>query len=115
MPLPQQLLLLGGAIVILIVVVHAVHKRHILIDDSLFWIALAVVLVLLGAFPQIVFFFANLFGFQSAANLVFAAITALLLIKEFRNTAKISILKDRVNQLAQEMALRLEDQESEKD
>ena len=109
MPLSQQLLLLGGAMAILIVVVNSVHKKHILIDDSFFWIALALLLVLLGAFPQIVYFFAKLFGFQSPANLVFAAVTALLLVKEFRTTAKLSILKDRVNQLAQEVALRTED------
>ena len=109
MPFSQQLLLIGGAVVILLVVIHSVHKRHILIDDSLFWIAFAVVLVVLGAFPQIVFFFARLFGFQSPANLVFAAITAVLIVKEFRTTAKLSILRDKVNQLAQEVALRTDD------
>ena len=109
MPFSQQLLLIGGAVVILLVVIHSVHKRRILIDDSLFWIAFAVVLVVLGAFPQIVFFFARLFGFQSPANLVFAAITAVLIVKEFHTTAKLSILRDKVNQLAQEVALRTDD------
>lgn len=113
MPFSQQLLLIGGAVVILLVVVNAVHKRRILIDDSLFWIAFSVVLVLLGAFPQIVFFFSRLFGFQSPANLVFAAMIAVLIVKEFRNTAKISILKDKVNQLAQEVALRDEEGQGE--
>lgn len=106
MPIFQQILLLAGALLILGIVIHSVHKKRILIDDSLFWIALALFLVILGAFPQIVYFFAQVFGFQSPANLVFAAITALLLIKEFRTSAKLSLLKDRVNQLAQEIALR---------
>ncbi|WP_298578410.1 DUF2304 domain-containing protein [uncultured Olegusella sp.] len=105
MVIPQKLLLLIGAVIIFSVVIHAVHKKRILIDDSLFWVALAIILVLLSIFPHIVYFFAHLFNFQSPSNLVFATIIALLLIKEFRNTAKISILKDRVNQLTQELAL----------
>lgn len=109
MPVFQQFLLLTGAIFILSIVIHSVHKKKILIDDSLFWIALALFLVILGVFPQIVYFFAGLFGFQSPANLVFAAVTALLLTKEFRTSAKVSILKDRVNQLAQEIALQNSD------
>jgi hypothetical protein len=106
MPLPQQLLLVFGAIAILGIVIYAVRKKRILIEDSLFWVAFAVLLVILGVFPQIAFFFAGLFGFQSAANFVFTAIMAVLLIKEFRNTAKISLLKDRVIQLSQEIGLR---------
>lgn len=106
MPLPQQILLVFGAVAILGIVVYAVRKRRILIEDSLFWLAFAVLLVILGVFPQIAFFFARIFGFQSAANFVFTAIMAVLLIKEFRNTSKISLLKDRVVQLSQEVGLR---------
>jgi hypothetical protein len=105
MPISQRLLLILGAIAILTIIVRSVRAKRILIEDSLFWIMFSLLLVILGLFPQIAFFFASFFGFQSPANLVFLVVVGILLIKEFRNTAKISLLKEKVNQLAQEIAL----------
>jgi len=102
----QRVLLLCGAIFILFLIVHAVRKRMILIEDSLFWLCFSGLLVLLGIFPQVVFFFSHLLHFESPANMVFATAIAILLIKEFRSSSKISLLKDRVNHLAGEVALR---------
>ena len=107
----QRILLLGGAVLILILIVQAVRSRKILIEDSLFWLCFAFLLVVLGAFPQIVFFFSRLFHFESPANLVFATAIGILLIKEFRSSSKISLLKDRVNQLSGELALREKEME----
>jgi len=88
MSLSQRILLLAGAVAILLVIVQSVRKKRILIEDSLFWLAFSAFLVLVGIFPQIVYVFSRTFHFQSPANLVFAAVIAILIVREFRNTAK---------------------------
>lgn len=105
MSLSQRIILFVGAVLILLLICAAVKKRRIQIDDSLFWVFFAALLVVIGAFPQIAYFFSSLLGFISPSNFVFAAVIAVLLVREFRNSSKISVLRYRLDQLAQEIAL----------
>ncbi|MDJ1122156.1 DUF2304 domain-containing protein [Olsenella sp. YH-ols2217] len=105
MSLPQRIVLFLGAVFILALICSAVKKRRIQIEDSLFWVFFAALLVVIGAFPQIAYFFSHLLGFISPSNFVFAAVIAVLLVREFRNSSKISVLRYRLDQLAEEVAL----------
>lgn len=100
-----RILLIIGAAVTFLIVVGRVRKEMIQIEDSVFWIVLAAVLVLCAVFPGIPTFFSNLLGFMSASNFVFLAVIAILLVKEFSNSAEISKLKHKVDLLAQSIAL----------
>lgn len=103
-----RVLLIVGAAITFLIVIGRVRKEMIQIEDSVFWIILAAVLVLCAIFPGIPTFFSNLFGFMSASNFVFLAVIAILLVKEFSNSAEISKLKHKVDLLAQSIALREE-------
>ena len=110
-----RILLIVGAAATLLLICSAVKRQKIQIEDSLFWICFSGLLVVLAVFPQIAFWLSGLLGFQSPANFVYVTIIALMLVREFRNSSKISTLKYRVDQLAQEVALDENDRGAAKD
>ncbi len=105
MSITLRALCIIGAAVVFIGIARRIKSSKIRIDDSIFWILLSGLLVLIAIFPGIAHFFSNLFGFQSTSNFIFLVVIAVLVIKEFSNTMQISMLKHRVNELAQEEAL----------
>lgn len=105
LPLSLRVLLVIGALLALAVVGKQVKKDKIMVEDAVFWVVVAAVLVLLAIFPGIAITLAYHLGFMSASNFVYLAIIVLLLWKVFTNSAEISRLKAKINELAQEMAL----------
>lgn len=94
-----------GAVAALFVVGKQVKKQKILVEDAVFWVVLAVVFVVIAIFPDIAINLAHALGFMSASNFVYLVIISLLLWKAFTNSAEISRLRTKVNELAQEIAL----------
>lgn len=109
-----RIALLLGSICMVYVVASRVKRSKIQIEDSVFWVILAVVILLNAIFPQIAYFFSGLLGIASPSNFVFLLISAILLLKEFSNSTQISVLKHKVNQLAQEIALANKEQQDKK-
>lgn len=105
MPILLRTFLIIGAVIAFIFVANRVHKSKILMGDAIFWVLLALLLVILAVFPGIAFFFSGLLGFISPSNFVFLLVMVLLMAKAFANSSEISMLKYRVNELAQENAL----------
>lgn len=105
MPILLRAFLIIGAVIAFIFVANRVHKSKILMGDAIFWVLLALLLVILAVFPGIAFFFSGLLGFISPSNFVFLLVMVLLMAKVFANSSEISMLKCRVNELAQENAL----------
>ncbi|MDO4182759.1 MAG: DUF2304 domain-containing protein [Coriobacteriia bacterium] len=106
MSLPLQILLILGAVVALAVVVQRIRKRKILMEDAIFWVVFALVFVVIAVFPQVAYVTSELFGFVSPSNFIFLIIIVLLLWKVLQNSCEISLLKHRINELAQEIALK---------
>ena len=105
MTIELRILLIFGALLTLYFVLTRIRKAAIRTSDAVFWFVFAGCLVILAVFPQIIFFFSNLLGVQSPANLVFLVIVAILLVKEFTSTVEIAKLKDKVSVLTQLIAL----------
>ena len=106
MPIPQRLLLVIGAIFVFIFVTRNIKRSKILMTDAIFWVVLSAVLVIVAAFPEAVIWISGLLGFLSPSNFVFLAVVALLLVKEFSSSAQISVLSHKLEELAQQIALR---------
>lgn len=111
MSLTLRILCVAGAALTFVGITQQVKKSKIKIEDSLFWVLLSGLLLLIAVFPQVAHFFSHLFGFQATSNFIFLAVIAILLVKEFGNTMQLSQLKHRVNELAQEVALAKKDNE----
>lgn len=105
LPIYLRAILIAGALISLGLVWHQVKKNKILLEDAVFWVVSAVILVVIAVLPDIVISLAYRLGFMSASNFVYLVIIALLLWEVFTNSSEISRLKARVNELAQEVAL----------
>lgn len=106
MSLALRLFLIAGAVIVFGVVLRKIRKSEMQASDSIFWIILAAVFVVVGIFPQIAFALSGVFGFESTSNFVFLITIALLFIKLFLLSAEAAKLRQKVVTLTQEIALR---------
>ncbi len=100
-----RMVILAASVLTLIYVFNKIRKSQIQLQDSLFWIFLSVLFVVMGAFPQVVYFLTRLIGFQAPVNLIFLVMIFILLIKVFLSSIKISQLENKLDTLVQEMAI----------
>ena len=106
MSISLRILLIAGAVIALLFIAKRIKSRKILMEDAIFWVVLSFVFIIVAIFPEIAFVCSDLLGFVSPSNFIFLVVIALLLVKTFISTSEISLLKYRVNELAQEIALR---------
>ncbi|MBQ9750829.1 MAG: DUF2304 domain-containing protein [Clostridia bacterium] len=85
-------------------VAHLIRKAQLKIDDSIYWIIFAVLLVI-SIFPGIAVWASKLLGIKSPANFVFLAMIFLVLIKLFQVSIDLPIQRHRLNHLVQKLAL----------
>ena len=100
-----RLILLAGSLLIFGTVLRYIRKRRILMVNSTGWVCIAAALLLIALFPGVIMRFASWLGFQSAANFVFLVVTGLLTVKTFRDSARMSIMQHKIEELTQEIAL----------
>lgn len=87
-------------------ILRKIRKSQIKMQDSIWWIALSVILLVMAIFPQIVYWFTNSMNIQSPANGVFLVIIFALMMKVFSLSLKISQLEEKISTLAQEVGIR---------
>jgi len=100
-----RILLVLASIIMIAAVVLKIRKSKFQIHDGIFWFLLSLLFLVLSIFPQIVVWISSLIGIESPANLVFLSILALLLIKSFLSSLKISLLEYKLVELAQRVAI----------
>ena len=105
MSIEIRILLLVGAVLTLLYFVHYIRKGRMQIDYAIYWILFSAALVVLGVFPGIATWAADLLEFQSPATVVYLVILFALILKLFTNTLKISKLNQQMSELAQHIAL----------
>ena len=86
-------------------VVRKIRKSQMQIEDTVFWLGFVFVIFMLGAFPAMGIFFADLVGVDSPVNFIFLCIIFVLLIKCFFQSIQISKLDSQVKALSQRVAL----------
>ncbi len=82
------ILLIAGAIFALTYVVVKIRHHQLATADAVFWFLFALTLIIVSIFPQIVFFFSNLLGFESPANLVFLCLLIVVIYASCRHRWK---------------------------
>jgi len=75
------------------------------IDDSIYWIFFATLILVVSIFPQIAIWASELLDIQSPANFVFLFISFMIVIKLFQVSIDCSVQKHRLNHLVQKLAL----------
>ena len=99
-------ILLAASIFTCIYMVRKIRRSQVQVMDMLFWVGISAVLILMGAFPSIAIAFSRLLQFDSPANFVFLVIIFLIMFRCFLMSVKISRMEDRLQTLAEEMAIR---------
>ena len=88
------------------IIVRKIRKSKIRIEDGLFWVVFAIILIVFAVFPGVIYFISVLVGAKSPANIVYLIIIVMLLVKLFFMSIQMSLLENKVVNLAQEMALK---------
>ena len=105
MSMTLRVLLIIFAAFVFNFVLRKLKKSQMQVLDSLFWLMFSLSFVLLGVFPEIALFISSELGFMSASNFVFLYVIAVLVMRDFSNSLRISKQEDRINGLAQSIAL----------
>ena len=104
-----RVILIVGAILLCAFMVKRIRQSKVKIEYAVFWLAFSAVLIVMGAFPKLVYFVSDMIGFQSPVNLVFLMIIFVLIVKIFFMTIQISQLENKIDNLTQRIAINRKD------
>ena len=96
---------LVGAIVTLGFMFELLRRRRLREKYAALWISLAGVVIVVGAFPRLLYWIADLVGIATPLNLVFFLFLLVLLVVCVQLAAEISSLEHETQTLAEESAL----------
>ena len=101
MSIDLRILLIVSSVLMLLAVVMKIRKSKFQIRDGVFWFLLSALFLFMSIFPQLVMDLSGLIGVESPANLVFLGIIAIVLVKNFLLSAKVSQLEYNLMKLTQ--------------
>lgn len=96
-------------------VARKIRKAQMQIADSIFWILLPAILILLSVVPNLASKASELIGVGSTVNFVFLFMIFILLMKSFSLSIKLSQVENKLNSLIQEYALNENDKKNNRD
>ncbi|MCD2492149.1 DUF2304 domain-containing protein [Lacrimispora sp. NSJ-141] len=107
-----RMILILMSLLVLLLMMRKIRQAKAQIEDSMFWVFFAVLLVIFSVFPTAADWLSGLVGTMSTANFIFLLMIFLLLVKNFSMSIRISQLETKMKELVQKIAL--DDNESEK-
>lgn len=105
MSIPLRIMLIVASILTGIYIRKQLRKSQMRIEDVLFWLFFAVILIFMSVFPEAVAWFTDLVGVQSPVNFVFLVVIFLLLVRCFALSVKVSFLEAKLNEVVETMAI----------
>ena len=93
------------SLLVLVIMVRKIRQSRAKIEDSMFWVFFALLLVVFSIFPQAANWLSDLVGTMSTANFIFLLMIFLLLVKCFSMSMRISQLETKLKELVQKIAL----------
>lgn len=106
MSLAFRLLLIGVSLITVITVIKQIRNAKMQIGDTVYWVMLCFVTLLLSIFPQVALWATDMLSIISPANFVFLCFIFMLMLKLFRVSVRLSQLDHQVKTLTQELALK---------
>lgn len=101
-----RVFLLVAAVFTAFWILRKIRRMKVKMEDAIYWVVFAVLLAVLGIFPEISYWLSTKIGVMSPANLIFLVIIFLLVEKVFTLSILVSQLEDKVTVLSAEVALR---------
>ena len=100
-----RVVLIIVSLLVFFVMMKKIRLAKVKIEDSMFWVLFALLLVVFSIFPGAADWLSDLVGTMSTANFIFMLMIFLLLIKNFAMSLRISQLETKVKELVQRIAL----------
>lgn len=91
--------------------IRKIRQEKVQIEAAMFWVIMALILVVFSLFPDVADVCARLLGIYSTPNFLFLLMIFLLMVKVFSLTLQVSQLESRQKELVQKLALARKDQE----
>ena len=88
-----------------------IRQAKVQIEAALFWVIMALILVVFSLFPAVADACAHLLGIYSTPNFLFLFMIFLLIVKVFGMTLQMSQMESRQKELVQRIALDEKDRE----
>ena len=88
-----------------------IRQAKVQIEAALFWVIMALILVVFSLFPAVADACAHLLGIYSTPNFLFLFMIFLLIVKVFGMTLQMSQMESRQKELVQHIALDQKDRE----
>ena len=101
-----RIILIAASLLTLVSIVRKVRHAKVKIENSIFWIGFALMLLVLSVFPVLAELVADLLGIYSVVNFIFLFVIFVLMVHQFADSIKISQLEHKVHELVQEIAVR---------
>ena len=95
-------------------IMRKIRQSRMQIESAIFWIVLALVLVVYSVFPKVADACASLLGIYATTNFLFLFAIFVLILKVFFMSIHISQLERKIKELVQAMALEEKKYEEEK-
>ena len=105
MSIALYLLGIVSALVVLVVVVELLRRRRLRERHALWWLVAGLLALLIGVFPQILVWAANLIGVEIPTNLIFFVSLAILILVSIQHSAELTDLEGETRTLAEEVAI----------
>ena len=95
-------------------IMRKIRQSRMQIESAIFWIVLALVLVVYSVFPKVADACASLLGIYATTNFLFLFAIFVLILQVFFMSIHISQLESKIKELVQAMALEEKKYEEEK-
>lgn len=109
-----QIEMSAAALVLLIIIVLALKKNSMSIKNSIAWLLLPIVFIIIAIFPEPLTKLANILGFEATSNFIFVVVIGLLLILCFSLTITVSRQQSQITKLIQEFSILKEKKDGRK-
>lgn len=96
------------------IILRCVRKGKISVRYSLIWFFMAIVILIVGVFPNFMELIAKVFGFTTISNLVIGIILTLLMFITLVLTMILTNQKTQIKNLTQEVSMLKKDVKNEK-
>ncbi|MBR2641272.1 DUF2304 domain-containing protein [Candidatus Saccharibacteria bacterium] len=100
-----QIIMIIASFIFLLAILFSLRKNSMSIKNSIAWLLLPIVLLLIAIFPTPIETLSHFLGFEVLSNFIFLIIIGLLVIICFYLTVTISQLQTKITKLIQEIAI----------
>ena len=105
MTLALRITLVLVSFLTLLYIIRKIRASKLRLEDSLFWLCFAVLLLIVSIFPGIFYLLSSIAGTMSVSNFVFLFFIFVLLIECFTLSVRVSQLDTKLRNLTQQLAI----------